>query len=99
MTESKHTPGPWIARAFGTPTLCVTDADAAYVVDRFKLGGRSQAEHDANASLIAASPNLLAACESSLRLLQARLDFAEILDEEKAHIDTLRAAIAKAKGA
>lgn len=50
------------------------------------------------ARLISAAPDLLAACEGSLRLLQARLEFAEILDEEKVMIDRLRAATDKAKG-
>lgn len=45
-----------------------------------------------------AAPDLLAACELSLKLLLNRLDFAEILDEEKAALDTLRAAAAKARG-
>jgi hypothetical protein len=36
---------------------------------------------------------LAGACARSLRLLEARLDLAEILDEEKQHIDELRAAL------
>lgn len=48
---------------------------------------------------LAAAPGLLAACERSLHLFQCRLDLCEITDSEKAHIDTLRNAIRKAKGA
>lgn len=42
--------------------------------------------------------DLLQACERSLALLLHRLDLAEILDEEKRHIDVLRIAIRRAKG-
>ena len=45
-----------------------------------------------------AAPSLIVECEESLRLLLIRLNLADICDDEKRHIDTLRAAIAKAKG-
>lgn len=52
---------------------------------------------EASARLIRAADDLLAACERSRDLLMMRLDWADITDEEKSHLDILRAAIAKAK--
>jgi hypothetical protein len=61
-----HTPGPWVVKGMPGQTLCVTDKDSAYVVDRFKLGGRPVGEHTANAHLIAAAPDLLAALRKAV---------------------------------
>jgi hypothetical protein len=54
-----HTPGPW--HVAGKPhELCVVNYDAAYIVDRFRLGGWTEAQHLANARLIADAPAILA---------------------------------------
>ena len=50
-----------------------------------------------DAHLIAAAPDLLTACEQSFKLFDLRLTLADICDDEKVHLDVLRAAIAKAK--
>ena len=49
MSETKHTPGLWIA--YGT---WVSTSDGPLIAD---------CDTDANADLIAAAPDLLAACE------------------------------------
>jgi hypothetical protein len=84
MSRSKHTKGPWqyadgvVFDAKGSIADCV-DSD------------RDQAEQDANAQLIASSPDLLEACQRALR---------EIKDGETTIglEEDLIAAIAKAKG-
>jgi hypothetical protein len=65
--SARFTPSPWLAK--GTPggLLCVTDGDSRYVVDRFLLGARPPSEHEANALLISAAPDLFAACVALLR--------------------------------
>jgi len=88
MSE-KHTPGPW----------CISsDDEGAYVVDELGItlvataphneGASGRAEADANARLISAAPELLAACEAALRELP----------HEKDVRSQLILAIAKAKG-
>lgn len=64
----RHTPEPWVVRGDGD-TLCVTDSMAAYIVDRFQLGGRSSEERVANARLIAAAPRLLATVVDAVNLI------------------------------
>jgi len=97
---SKHTPTPWVVKGEGD-LLCVTDADSAYVVDRFRCGVRTPEEHLANAHLIVRAVNaherLLAVAKRSLDLFRFRLDMADISDDEKQHLDELRAAMALAK--
>ncbi len=67
---TKHTPGPWVVRGQGTPLLCVTDHDSAYIVDRFTLPSfRPDEEREANARLIAAAPDLLVACKMAAERL------------------------------
>ncbi len=109
---ASFTPGPWVAEAVnsehlhdiclgyqipkaGSPILIATvygdHEDDGYPV--------SDHQAEANARLIAAAPELLTALERCQIALIFRLDFAEILDEEKYLLDVVRAAIAKAKGA
>jgi len=70
MSESKHTPGPWhyedgpepIDQQMDTRSIHGPDNHGiphAMVYDDLKQGG----DIDANARLIAATPNLLAACK------------------------------------
>jgi hypothetical protein len=72
-----------MVRGAGTETMCVTDSDAAYIVDRFKLGGRSRHEHEANARLMAAAPDLLAACKSVGLLLTSFCDAQNLSSHQK----------------
>ena len=80
MSETRHTPGPWIA--YGT---WVSTSDGPLIAD---------CDTDVNADLIAAAPDLLAACEG----LVDWIDPNEAMDGLNREIDDARAAIAKAKG-
>ncbi len=83
---TQHTPGPWELSRDAVPDwhtqiTVYTEATGTRVATVF--------EREANAHLIAAAPELLAACE-------AALDRDDVADCELG--DMLRAAIAKAKG-
>ncbi|HLE57237.1 MAG TPA: hypothetical protein VJB15_09150 [Rhodothermia bacterium] len=63
---AKHTPGPWNERGYGLDHG-VKDKDGrivAHVVRSAKHGGITHDERDANASLIAAAPELLEALKA-----------------------------------
>lgn len=72
-TQNKHTPGPWKAqsRCASDGTLVVKDAsfDEICVVREKTLRDYTDEDkkHVANARLIAAAPDLLAACEAVLK--------------------------------
>lgn len=79
--QAKHTPGPWEAKLEGAWGWCVK-AGKRYIAFRI--------HKEADTRLIAAAPELLAACK------QAEWQY-EQLGDSKA-IKMLRAAIAKAEG-
>lgn len=94
---TKHTPGPWAVDDDGD--VCISDLERLIAaVDRRNVTLRKD-EAAANAALIAAAPDLLAACEA-LAEAQQRADAGEhvgfglYVDA----VDAARAAIAKAKG-
>jgi hypothetical protein len=98
MTE--HTPGPWADDVTGD----LSDRDGAIYSETSNtivadnVYGRSEAEADANARLIAAAPDLLAACEA---LCEAVAGQSALLAIEGALVVEYRealAAIAKARG-
>ncbi len=108
---AKHTPGPWVFDGSGIHKEAVTMVEfgleihvqriaAIYVADDFEFTSseaeeRFQAEAEANAHLIAAAPDLLAACESVIaRISDPSVDREK--DDESLRL--LRAAIARAKG-
>ncbi len=104
---SKHTPGPWVL------VICDSPEEASYITSSPKqrsdttwtdsdiacvCGERPKDEDDANAKLISAAPDLLAACMAAreeLRLLREK-------DTATVYNPTLRialdAAISKANG-
>ncbi len=70
---AEHTPGPWLAqrdpRCVSTFPHVVTEADEDVSICLMaRFGQQSMAEHHANACLIAAAPELLAACEKLLAM-------------------------------
>ena len=79
MIERKHTPGPWVTLTgftnYGHPAFSVaTDEDDPWFIcsgifgcDENNLG--TDIENKANARLIAAAPDLLAACEAALAVV------------------------------
>lgn len=66
MSESKHTPGPW--RVFrstdGRVIIGIGESDGGGITDAGFGTWRDGAEQEANAQLIAAAPELLAALKS-----------------------------------
>jgi hypothetical protein len=101
----KHTPGPWVLERMRLPPRArdrrcgfvvngpdLTDDLPVRVCDlRAPRGMDGFGEAEANAHLIAAAPELLAACEAALNaMIYHGVAFAER--------DTVLAAIAKAKG-
>lgn len=107
MSDAKHTPGPW------NYTLC--DGESAwlvgprnaegpdYVADAHKLThGRRDEDSEANARLIAAAPELLAACESVIEEYGGHhaTGCVERPDDKGGccFVAMVRAAIAKARG-
>lgn len=96
-----HTPGPWRIRKFNgcaPDSLYDVETDKAneyhgeIVVSVHKVGAHSQA----NARLIAAAPELLAALQSLFALAVMPSNFTE--QNRQDMLTTARAAIAKAKG-
>ena len=89
---SKHTPGPWTrsAERIGTTagTVCVL-----YRRDDRVGGGITADEANANGDLIAAAPELLAACEAIALLNegQGQVNMCQVAGQA-------RAALRKAKG-
>ena len=106
MSDAKHTPGPWTAQRAPKPTrhwVVNIPGDHPLVVGR--TGGPDDIhERDgANARLMAAAPDLLAACEASLDAHHNAHDTGlavryPVRECEHPICATLRAAIAKARG-
>ena len=96
MSESKHTPGPWVTE-HGSLYDAITSADGD-ICTWNHLVGRSRPPQKANARLIAAAPELLEVCEMGLALFHvaeiAHAIQGQVGMEPKAQF---AAAIAKAK--
>lgn len=93
---SKHTPGPWLAVPDGSNWNVVVPAQSGF--DHFVVGNeglyRCDGSDEANARLIAAAPDMLAALKglfAHTRICALRID--------QNPIEDARAAIAKAEGA
>lgn len=101
MTKANHTPGPWMAAAgpssvVGWPVVERPRGRSVCSVSWLPgLPPEIQAEVRANATLIAAAPDLLHAAERALRVLKAT---GESVRPGNA-LGELEAAIAKATGA
>lgn len=100
MSTTKHTPGPWraVIDSDFTPGIDADDIGESIVVigpnnlsTDLGIWGRCREEAEANAHLIAAAPDLLAA-------LQTLVEQAERHDAVGLYWDQARAAIAKAEG-
>lgn len=89
MSGAKHTPGQWRLDAL---TIIGDSGEGQHPVAF--ADGPTMAISDANATLIAAAPDLLAACEALLAGHVVGFTHAERV----AAIAAARAAIAKAKG-
>ena len=103
--SSKHTPGPWgVDRGKESKGVIFifagsTDLAVLYRQDVAIMLGRKSASEDivADARLMAAAPDLLAAIEQYFAIC-ADSDFSDYLAQSNAADDALRAAVAKAKG-
>jgi hypothetical protein len=101
MSESKHTPGPWTVDWSDDGPLIYTGdlliASVSGSTEHIEVPGLDEQTTEANASLMAAAPDLLAALErvlehgEPLNLYHERSEDAEVVNQA-------RAAIAKAKG-
>lgn len=89
--DTKHTPGPWVLSP--SYPYRTNDAHGQFVADTsYTL--RAEEEQEANAHLIAAAPDMLAAL-----IEVVRWDEISGIDAEwPVVMETVRAAIAKAKG-
>jgi len=105
VVNAKHTPGPWKVyhpvRRDGVRKGIVSDQGADIVIfgceeDDAGVCGGSDYEAEANARLIAAAPDLLAAARLGLNFIE---NTESEMGEKLASGDALRAAIAKARGA
>ena len=78
--EAKHTPGPWKLNTDGDTGMndsgCILDSVGHVIVTDIYgtyKNGRTTGEAEANARLIAAAPDLLAACEAAKKYLEPDL--------------------------
>lgn len=89
MSAHKHTPGPWCVEGVGIRALVRAGINGVIVAVRHRLSAQ---EHEANARLIAAAPELLEAAMAFI----APFDGIEVVQDSD--IAKARAAIAKATG-
>ena len=94
-----HTPGPWGYRLEAVRTVIFHKTGIGERA--IAVGAGHYPDHIANARLIAAAPDLLAALQQELEALEMDRRWAETCDLERiiARYDRLEAAIAKATGA
>jgi len=104
MSEAKHTSGPWNVHGTNeTGTLIASDAAeheniTASIAVAQPRGEEWTKEEEANARLIAAAPELLAALESVCNWADMFRD-SLAYESGRSQIDAARAAIQKATGA
>jgi hypothetical protein len=102
MSETKHTPGPWVVVTEDGSIGSVAAADGSAVAQaqiRGTLKKPNNEERRANAHLIAAAPELLKACKAALPYLRNHIGMT--LDEgpgDRIALDMCEEAIAKATG-
>lgn len=100
-TAGAFTPGPWVLDGpdtFGDFDIAGPDgplAIAAVVNGEFRRMGGKWSEHEANARLIAAAPEMYAEMGRLINFVQS---VAALCDVHYAHLDKALAALAKAEG-
>lgn len=92
--QMKHTPGPWEVNGPGEFEIC--DLDLIRITANVPISEDGPKRTLADARLIAAAPELLAALQSVYKRLEDILS--RLNDEDYSELDTARAAIAKATG-
>lgn len=101
MSEYKHTPAPWRVAGRDTRNLphSLIAADTLLARVYSKCYG-DVAEEEANACLMAAAPELLAALQAVLKTIEVSEHWwMDAPDRGGFDVDVIRAAIAKATGA
>lgn len=95
--EAKHTEGPWSIRSFANSYSIesVNDIEVAATTDPADAGV-SDDEAAANANLIAAAPDLLAALVDAQALLRSHPETVTAADRQAA-LDSIAAVLAKAR--
>ena len=91
---SEHTPGPWKVSSKASTAVFAGDRLIASA-GGYMSNTRQESvviENDANARLIAAAPDLLAACETALVMIQV------LGGDYMAGFEKIEAAVSKAKG-
>ena len=91
-----HTPGPWTAECVGSTGAHDNPTDVYEVLSRAARVCEFATEVDAK--LIAAAPELLAACEAVMRDFRNFVSENPIVKGESPCITDVRAAIKKARG-
>ena len=94
MTTTTHTPGHW-AYEHATKTIRARPSNY-WLASMDSFDGAVC--HEANARLIAAAPDLLAALEDLATSISFHADKCMIFEPDNEHLVSARAAIAKAKG-
>lgn len=92
---SAHTPGPW-TQIDQLVVVQPPEHDYSTWIANASVGGESRATQIANARLIAAAPDLLAAGQAALQLMEQLNRGIGARDGTWQEVDLLRAAIAKA---
>lgn len=90
---TQHTPGPWDASRCATPP-----GHTQYTIYAGDTRVAMAFETDANAHLVAAAPDLLAALESTTRCLAWHMNKHGTAGMDVLILTNARAALAKAKG-
>ena len=114
MSEAKHTPGPWVKRKFptgrgGIPVWWILDSipdrDGQVIANAICYTAGTNDDADANATLLEAAPDLLAACEALIEMADAwdrhfseHAKASRWTDSDPDIMAQARAAVAKAKG-
>ena len=89
MSKAEHTPGPWeVGKYMGLPTIFDTRGNGTVALA--SVHDMAIEPADANAALMAAAPDLLAACEAALPALER---YPHLTNTSR----LVQAAIAKAK--
>jgi hypothetical protein len=92
MSKQKHTPGPWMS--FDSGTLVITESPSSLLIAILEgCEVETIAEIQANANLIAASPDLLAYCKAMFGELQL-----QGVSDQNDEMQRIAATIAKAEG-
>ena len=100
MKEKKHTPGSWKTQPhISLDRLEIRDADGRRIAECAMDFPMSAKTHDANARLIAAAPELLAALEVAKQFIQNGIEYGYInTPEDEGVLAMIKKAVRKAKG-